>query len=232
MKNYLIVGASSGIGKELAAQLSAAGHKVYGTYNEGDVSGSDGFIEYYHVNVLDEEPALDFLPNELDGLAYCPGSIDLKPFHRIKPDAFVDDYRLQVLGAVKVIQAALPALKKGESASVVMFSTVAVSNGFPFHSMVASSKGAVEGLAKSLAAEYAPRIRVNCIAPSLTNTPMASRLLSSPEKVDANAQRHPLKSVGEPEDIAAMANFLLTEKSKWMSGQVVHVDGGLSTLKV
>jgi len=230
MKNYLVIGASSGIGKALAQQLVEQGHHVIGTYNEHAISIPG--VEFHHINVMDDEIDLGFLPEELDGIAYCPGSIDLKPFHRIKPDSFRKDYELQVIGAIKTIQAALPTLKNGEVSSVVLFSTIAVQNGFPFHSLVSSSKGAIEGLARSLAAEYAPRVRVNCIAPSLTHTPLAARLLSSEEKVEAQANRHPLKKVGAPDDIASMARFLLTPQSSWISGQVMHVDGGLSSLKV
>jgi len=230
MKNYLIIGASSGIGKALAQQLADQGYNVYGTFNENstDISG----VSFHRLNVEDDEIDLGFLPDELDGLAYCPGTINLKPFHRIKPETFRSDYELQVIGAIKVIQSALPRLKKRDVSSIVMFSTIAVQNGFPFHSLVASSKGALEGLTKSLAAEYAPRIRVNCIAPSLTHTPLAARLLSSEEKAEAQASRHPLKKIGSSDDIAAMARFLLTDQSSWISGQVMHVDGGLSTLKV
>jgi len=230
MKKYLIIGASSGIGKALAQQLADQGYNVYGTFNENstDISG----VSFHRLNVEDDEIDLGFLPDELDGLAYCPGTINLKPFHRIKPETFRSDYELQVIGAIKVIQSALPRLKKRDVSSIVMFSTIAVQIGFPFHSLVASSKGALEGLTKSLAAEYAPRIRVNCIAPSLTHTPLAARLLSSEEKAEAQASRHPLKKIGSSDDIAAMARFLLTDQSSWISGQVMHVDGGLSTLKV
>jgi len=167
----------------------------------------------------------------LDGLVYCPGSINLKPFHRIKPEAFVDDFNLQVVGAIKAAQAALPLLKKGTNPSIVLFSTVAVQSGFPFHSQVAASKGALEGLTRALAAEFAPTIRVNCIAPSITDTPLAERLLSSDEKREANAQRHPLKEIGNPDDIAHTATFLLSPKAKWITGQILHVDGGMSSIK-
>jgi NAD(P)-dependent dehydrogenase (short-subunit alcohol dehydrogenase family) len=156
----------------------------------------------------------------------------LRPFQRIKDEDFVKDFNLQVLGAIKIIKAAMPALKKSDRASIVLFSTVAVQTGFPFHSMVAASKGAIEGLARSLAAELAPKIRVNCIAPSITDTPLAASLLSSPEKKEANAQRHPLKSIGSSDDIAAMANFLLTDQAQWITGQIMKVDGGVSSLKV
>lgn len=232
MKNYLIIGASSGIGKQLAQQLAGNGHRVFGTFNNTEVDASDtAGITYFPLNVLDETLDLSFLPEQIHGVAYCPGSINLKPFKRIKPEAFAEDYNLQVVGAIKVLQAVLPKLNQ-EGASIVFFSTVAVQQGFNFHSQVAASKGAIEGLTRALAAELAPKVRVNCVAPSLTDTPLASRLLSTPEKKEANAQRHPLKKIGTAEDIAHAAAFLLSENSDWMTGQVLHVDGGMSSLKV
>ncbi len=228
MKNVLVVGASSGIGKSLTQLLQEEGHNVWGTYKSNELAGS----QFHYLDVLEEDLSLNFLPETLDGLVYCPGSINLKPFARLKPSAFEEDYRLQVIGAIKVLQAALKPLKKSSAASVVFFSTVAVQAGFNFHAQVAASKGAIEGLTRALAAEFAPRIRVNCIAPSLTDTPLAGKLLNSEEKKAANAQRHPLKKIGTAEDIAEMASFLLSDKSAWISGQVMHVDGGMSNLKV
>lgn len=227
----MIVGASSGIGKSLANKLAKSGHQVFGTYNENQVEAESSNISYSHLNVMDDDLDLNFLPEKLDGVAYCPGSINLKPFARIKPEAFVEDFNLQVVGAVKVLQAVASRLKASENASVVLFSTVAVQLGFNFHTQVAASKGAIEGLTRSLAAEWAPTIRVNAIAPSITDTPLASKLLGSDEKKEANAQRHPLKKIGSPEDIAEMATFLLSDQSSWMSGQVLHVDGGMSSIK-
>lgn len=144
----------------------------------------------------------------------------------------MQDYQKQTVAAIQILQQSLSALKASDQASVVMFSTVAVQTGFPFHALVSSSKGAIEGLTKALSAEWAPKIRVNAIAPSITDTPLASNLLSTPEKKDANAQRHPLKAVGEAEDIAKLAAFLLKEDSRWITGQVHHIDGGISSLKV
>lgn len=232
MKNYLIIGASSGIGKQLAHDLKDAGHNVYATYHTNPANSTTPGLEYHALNVLDDSLNLDFLPAQLDGLVYCPGSINLKPFARIRPEQFTEDFNLQVVGAVKVIQQALPKLKAAGNASIVLFSTVAVQSGFNFHTQVAASKGAIEGLTRSLAAELAPKIRVNCIAPSLTDTPLASKLLSSEEKKEANGQRHPLKRIGYPQDIADMAAFLLSDKAGWITGQVMHVDGGMSALKV
>ena len=247
MGNFLVIGASSGIGRQLALQLASAGHRVFGTYFRNVVLHSEPevqpgapatetvappAVEYHHLDVLGQELNLGFLPDSLDGMVYCPGSISLKPFHRISPDAFRADYELQVVGAVKTIQAVLPRLKKSDQASIVLFSTVAVQTGFNFHSLVSASKGAIEGLTRALAAEFAPTIRVNAIAPSLTDTPLAAPLLNSEQKLEANAQRHPMKRVGKTGDIASMAEFLLTGKSSWITGQVFHVDGGISSLRV
>ena len=229
MSNFLVIGASSGIGHTLAHQLAGSGHKVYGTFCKHEMQSETASIEYHYLNVLEETLSFDFLPEKLDGLTYCPGSINLRPFERIKPQDFINDYHLQVIGAIKVIQSALPFLKKSGNGSIVLFSTVAVQSGLPFHTQVAASKGAIEGLSKALSAELSPNIRVNCIAPSLTDTPLASALLNSEAKREANALRHPLKRLGTPEDIANMAFFLMSEKASWITGQVLHVDGGLSS---
>jgi len=231
MSNYIIIGASSGIGQQLALQLINAGHGVYATYFKNKLSSENENLQYHYLNVMDDEIKFDFLPESISGLIYCPGSINLRPFKRIKPADFAADYQLQVVGAVKTIQAILPRLEKSENSSIVLFSTVAVQTGLSFHSQVSASKGAVEGLTKALAAEFAPTIRVNCIAPSLTDTPLAASLLNNDQKREANAQRHPLKRIGTVEDIANMAEFLLSEKAGWITGQILHVDGGFSSLK-
>ncbi len=231
MLNYLIIGASSGIGKQLAVQLAEAGNQVSATYHTHPQQTENELITYHFLNVLDEIYSLDFLPEKLDGLVYCPGSIQLRPFERIQYPDFVQDFNLQVVGAIRIIQAVMPRLKKAESASIVLFSTIAVKAGLPFHSQVAVSKGAIEGLTKALAAEFAPRIRVNCIAPSLTDTPLAASLLNTEQKREANALRHPLKRIGSTADIAHMAEFLLSSKSDWITGQVFPVDGGMSSIK-
>ncbi len=232
MSNYLIVGASSGIGQRLALQLAEAGHQVYGTYYKNLPDSENEAIHYVYLNVLDEIISLDFLPGTLAGIVYCPGSINLKPFERIKPGSFTDDFNLQVAGAIKVIQAVLSKSKNSDNSSIVLFSTVAVQTGLPFHAQVAASKGAIEGLTRALAAEFSPKIRVNCIAPSLTDTPLAASLLNTETKREANAQKHPLKRIGNTHDIANMAEFLLSEKAGWITGQVLHVDGGISSLKI
>lgn len=231
MGNYLIIGASSGIGQAIANQLVNEGHEVFASYNSHTINSS-AHLNAFQLNVLDEQLNLTNLPESIDGLVYCPGAINLRPFARIQANDFVDDFNLQVGGAIKVIQASLPALKKSGNASIILFSTVAVQLGLNFHTQVAVSKGAIEGLTKALSAELAPTIRVNCIAPSLTDTPLAASLLNTEQKVEANAQRHPLKRIGTANDIAEMACFLLSNKSSWITGQILHVDGGMSTVKI
>lgn len=230
MKNYVVIGASSAIGAEIANDLIGKGHQVFGTKNTGDINNES--VNQIDLDVLegDYENFKNQLPEVIDGLVYCPGTIDLKPFHRTKPEEFIKDYELQTLGAIKAIQAILPALKKSSSASVVLFSTVAVQTGFAFHSLVSSSKGALEGLVRSLAAEYAPKIRFNAVAPSLTNTPLTAGFINNEKKLEANANRHPLKRVGEARDIAKAAIYLLTD-AEWTTGQVLQVDGGISSIK-
>ncbi|HAY32851.1 MAG TPA: SDR family oxidoreductase [Ignavibacteria bacterium] len=232
MKNYLLAGASTGIGKMLASKLSVSGKKVYATYFRNRPEKENEFIEYNYLNVLDENLSFDYLPESIDGMVYCPGSMNLKPFSRIKPEEFVNDFKLHVTGAVKVIQSVLPKLLKAENSSIVLFSTVAVQTGFKYHTQISASKGAVEGFTRALAAELAPKIRVNCIAPSLTDTPLAASLLNSEQKFEANAQRHPLKRIGSSNEIADMAEFLLSEKASWITGQIYHIDGGMSSLRI
>ncbi|MDB4297369.1 SDR family oxidoreductase [Flavobacteriaceae bacterium] len=230
MKTYVIIGASSGIGLGLASELVKLGNKVIGTFNSAVPTSTNG-VEYTKLDVTDQEIDFSFLPDVIDGLVYCPGSINLLPFKRLSSDSFLEDYNLQVVGAIKVIQNSLKALKKGMNPSILMFSTVAVQHGFNFHTQVAASKGAIEGLTRSLAAELSPTIRVNSIAPSITNTALAQKLLSSEAKIEANAQRHPLKRVGEVNDIVSSALYLLNS-AVWSTGTILAVDGGMSTLKV
>ena len=227
MKTILIVGGSNGIGKSLT-EILAPDHTVFATYYKSERSHPS--VQYFYHNAL-ENLEVESLPESIDGLAYCVGNITLKPFHRFTEEDYIQDYKIQVIGAVKVIQDLLPRLKLSPSASIVLFSTVAVQTGFTFHSLVSASKGALEGLTKSLAAELAPKIRVNCLAPSITQTPLASALLNTEEKIAANGQRHPLGRIGQPEDVAELAAFLLSDKSSWITGQILHVDGGMSTVK-
>lgn len=232
MSNFLIIGAGSGIGKAIADQLLTEGHSIYATFNSNPIVVTHPNLHVQQLNVLEELPALDFLPATLDGFVYCPGTIHLRPFNRIKPEEFVHDFNIQVTGCIKIIQAVLPRLKNATQASMVFFSSIAAQVGLNFHTQVAVSKAAIEGLTRSLAAELTPTIRVNCIAPSLTNTPLAAGLLNTDQKKEANAQRHPLKRIGEASDIANMATFLLSDKAGWITGQVMHVDGGMSAIKL
>ena len=167
----------------------------------------------------------------LDGLVYFPGSITLKPFHRLTAEDFLRDFQVNCLGAAEAIRQALPSLKAAPSASIVLFSTVAAAQGMPFHASIAAAKGAVEGLGLSLAAELAPGVRVTVIAPSLTDTPLAGPLLNSDAKREAAAKRHPLQRVGEPADVAELVAFLLSDAAAFMTGQILRPDGGLSSIR-
>jgi NAD(P)-dependent dehydrogenase (short-subunit alcohol dehydrogenase family) len=232
MKNYVVIGGTSGIGASLVELLSAENNVWFtGTRDPQSLDHVPGTI-YQKIDLTADNPDFSWLPDTIHGIAYCVGAIALKPFHRIKPQEFIDDYNKQTLGAIKTLQAAHNALKNAENSSVVLFSTVAVQTGFPFHTLVSSSKGAIEGLTRALAAEWAPKVRINAIAPSITQTPLAGNLLNSPEKIEANAARHPLKKIGQPQDIAKLAQFLLSEDSSWITGQVHHIDGGISNIKI
>ena len=232
LKKYLIVGGSSGIGLALTNQLAAKGNKVLVlSRNQNQLQTSDN-VEFRSFDILDENIEMPTLDYELNGLAYCPGSINLKPFKNLKQQDFVSDFKINALGAIKVINKYFTNLQNSNNSSILLFSTVAVQTGMPYHASVASAKGAVEGLTRSLAAEFAPKIRVNAIAPSLTDTPMASRLLSSVEKKETSAKRHPLNSFGKPEEIAKAAAYLLSDDSAWVTGQIMHIDGGISSLRL
>lgn len=229
--NYVIVGGSSGIGLALVKMISAAGGNVLVLSRTGDALTAIPNVKYHQLDVLTDEIAPEILPSEIHGIAYCPGSIVLKPFRSLKLEQFQTDFDINVLGAVKTLKACFKGLKKSGNGSVVLFSTVAVQQGMPFHSSIAVAKGAIEGLTRSLSAEWAPNIRVNCIAPSLTDTPLAGRLLATPEKKEASGLRHPLKRVGEAVEIAEMGAFLLSDKASWMTGQVIGLDGGMSRVR-
>ena len=227
-KNILLIGGSHGIGFEIAKALHND-HRVYVASRTNDeLYNLD--VNYISFDVTTDTIDESKLPDTIHGFAYCPGSINLKPLKMLSLDVLRQEMELNFFSLVNVIKTIIP--KMAEGSSMVFFSTVAVGTGMPFHTSVAAAKGAIEGFAKSLAAEYAPKIRVNCIAPSLVDTPLAKRLLSNDKKRELMSQRHPLKRVGEAEDIANLAVFLLSDKSTWVTGQILGVDGGMSTLNV
>jgi NAD(P)-dependent dehydrogenase (short-subunit alcohol dehydrogenase family) len=232
MSSYLIVGGSSGIGYEVVKKLTSANNKIYVMSRDpGKIESSD-IITKISFDVTDLDEKFPFIDESLKGLVYCPGTINLKPLKSLKSQDFTDDFIVNALGAARTIQHYLPNLLKEENSSIVMFSTVAVQTGMAYHASVSMAKGAVEGLTKSLAAELAPKIRVNAIAPSITDTPLAERLLSTDEKRNASAKRHPLNKIGSPDEIANAVQFLLSDDSSWITGQIIKIDGGLSSIKM
>lgn len=226
-RNILLIGGSYGIGASLAEMLEQKGENVYVLSRT-----NSNFGKHIPFDVSTDVINLTALPEVIHGLAYLPGSINLKPFHRLTDEELLTDFRLNCLFAARIIRELLSPLKNSGNASVVLFSTVAVQQGMPFHASIAMAKGAVEGLTRSLAAELAPRIRVNAIAPSLTDTPLAAKILTNEEKKKSSAERHPLKRIGRGNDIARAAYFLLSDESSWITGQVLHVDGGLSAVRI
>ena len=230
MATFLIIGGSSAVGSAIVDDLLSNGHKVFASYFRTPIEFKHPQLTSFKWDVLSEWSEETIPDEKIDGFVYCPGAINLKPFHRSTIENFHDDLELQVFGAIRAIQGNLQKLKKSQSASVILISSIAVQRGFPFHSIIGVSKGAIEGLIKNLAAEFAPQIRVNGIAPSIVNSRMSTRLLNSDEKKDNIASKHPLKRIGEPKDICKIATFLLSEDSSWITGQILRVDGGKSNL--
>ena len=230
-QNFVIVGGSKGMGLAITRQLSGGGNQVYvlSRTNE-ELSGIEN-VTHVQWDAACEEFPVSSLPDEVHGLAYCPGSLVLRSFKNLKPKVFRDDFEINVIGAVKTIQAAMPNLKSTGNASILLFSTVAVQQGMGAHASVAVSKGAIEGLTRTLAAELSPDVRVNCIAPALTDTALTERYFSSPEKVQALGEKYPLGRTGTVNDMAAMSCLLLTNKGSWITGQVIGVDGGMSVVR-
>ncbi len=227
MKTYIVIGGSKGIGKELVRLLVSDNKVVNVSRTAPDFSHVN--LEHVSCNILtDELPDVE----SADGLVYCPGSINLKPINRLSIADFKDDFEINVLGAVKSIQKYLSILKNGTNPSIVLFSTVASKLGMPFHASIATSKSGIEGLVKSLGAELAPTIRINAIAPTVTDTELASKLLRNDKMVENMINRHPLKKYLNPKEVAEMASFLLSEKTTAISGQIFEMDCGIVSFKI
>ena len=227
-KNILFIGGSTGIGLETVKLLHEKHNLFVACRSDENLSNLN--VTYIRFDVLNDELDLEKIPESLHGFVYFPGSINLRPFRGLKISTFEEDLNINFISMVKTLQKVLNNLKKSENCSVVLYSTVAVKIGMPFHSSVSASKGAIEGFAKSLAAEFAPNIRVNVVAPSLTDTPLASRFLNNEVKKEKVGDRHPLKRHGNAIDIANSTAFLLSDESSWLTGQILGVDGGMSTL--
>lgn len=227
MKNIIVIGGSKGIGNAILTSLLDQ-NKVYNISRTApDISHNN--LTHHSLDILQNElPSIE----NVDTLIYCPGSINLKPISRLKLDDFRNDFEINVIGAVKAIQHYLPLLKKGNKPSILLFSTVAAKLGMPFHASVAAAKSAVEGITKSLGAEFAPNIRVNAIAPTVTDTDLASKLLRNDRMIENITERHPLKKYLQPSEVADLANFLISEKAASISGQIFELDCGIVSFKI
>ena len=228
MKNILMIGGSYGIGLPLVKILNKE-FNVHVACRTNDQLQTEN-VNFIKFDALNDEFDNSLIPDEIHGFVYLPGSINLRPFKGLSIEAFKQDLEINLISLIKVLKTVMPKLIAADNSSIVLMSTVAVQRGMPFHSSVSASKGAIEGLTKSLAAEYAPKIRVNAVAPSIVDTPLANRFLNNDLKIEKSAQKHPMKRVGNSADIAETINFLLSEKSSWMTGQIIGVDGGTSTL--
>ncbi len=228
---FLLAGCTSGIGLATLKLLHTDGHRIIAAVRDREPLTAFEDVEVIDFDATKTDPPQ--LPAEpIDGLVYFPGTINLKPFRTLRDDDFQRDLEVNFLGAVRLIRAALPALQKSAQASIVLFSTVAAQTGMPYHTSIAAAKSAVEGFTRSLAAELAPKIRVNCIAPSLTETRLAAHLIDTDTKKEASRQRHPLRRLGQPGEVAQLVRLLLGDAAGFITGQVLPVDGGLSSLRL
>ncbi|WP_282043252.1 SDR family NAD(P)-dependent oxidoreductase [Winogradskyella flava] len=227
MKTIIVVGGSKGIGNAIVSSLLSS-HKVINLSRTAPEQSHDNLTHHDCDVITDDLPDIE----SADGLVYCPGSINLKPINRLRIDDFKNDFEINVLGAVKSVQKYLTILKNGNKPAILLFSTVASKLGMPFHTSVAASKSAVEGLTKSLGAELAPTVRVNAIAPTVTDTDLASKLLRNDRMIENMNERHPLKKYLQPQEVADMATFLLSDKAASLSGQIFEMDCGIVSFKI
>lgn len=225
MKKHLVIGGTGGIGNEVIRLLPEEDQVINFSRSKLDSSRTD--VEDFDLDILqDDLPDLE----DLNSIIYCPGSINLKPINSLKEEDFLEDFKVNVLGAVRVIKKYHHDLKRN-GGSIVMFSTVAVKVGMPFHSSVAAAKAGVEGLAKSLAAELAPKVRVNCIAPTVTDTNLAEKLLRNDKAKESTADRHPLKRYLDAEEVAHLAVYLVSDKARGITGEIIGLDAGMGNLR-
>jgi NAD(P)-dependent dehydrogenase (short-subunit alcohol dehydrogenase family) len=227
MNKILVIGGSKGIGNAIINALISE-NEIINISRTAPLQPHNNLTHYTCDILTDDLPEI----NQIDSLIYCPGSINLKPISRLKVDEFRNDFEINVIGAVKAIQHYLPLLKQGNNPSILLFSTVAAKLGMPFHASVAAAKSAVEGLTKSLGAELAPTIRVNAIAPTVTNTDLAAKLLRNERLIESIKERHPLKKFLDPKEVADLATFLISDKAKSISGQIFELDCGIVSFKI
>ena len=229
MKTFVIIGSTTGIGLSMAEQL-AQNNRVFGVSRREQSEVNHANYTHFSFDVLEDSWDTIPFPEQIDGLVYCPGSIQLKPLKMLTDKVIREDMEINFFGAINCIKAVSDRLQ--QNSSILLFSTVAVQQGMPFHASIAAAKGAIEGLTRSLAAEFAPKVRVNAIAPSIVDTPLAKRLLNNDRKRELISDKHPLKRVGEVEDISELGCFLLSPSASWITGQIIGVDGGKSSISL
>lgn len=227
MKKIIIIGGSKGIGNAIMETLIDT-HEVINLSRTAPAITHTNLTHHNCDILTDDLPEIE----AADALVYCPGSINLKPISRLSLEDFREDFEINVIGAVKAVQRYLKILKSGHHPSILLFSTVASKLGMPYHASIATAKSGVEGLVKSLGAELAPTVRINAIAPTVTDTELASKLLRNEKMIENITERHPLKKFLSPAEVAGMAQFLLSEKAASISGQIFEMDCGIVTFKI
>ncbi len=229
MKTFVIIGSTSGIGLSITQKL-IQNNRVFGVSRREHSEVNHTNYTHFSFDLIEDSWDTIPFPEQIDGLVYCPGSIQLKPLKMLTDKVIREDMEINFFGAINCIKALSDRLQ--QNSSILLFSTVAVQQGMPFHASISSAKGAIEGLTRSLAAEFAPKVRVNAIAPSIVDTPLAKRLLNNDRKRELISDKHPLKRVGEVEDISELACFLLSASASWITGQIIGVDGGKSSISL